>query len=155
MPAQLNQNKAQFYARLDTAPPLTRCLKDGSDNPIDLSGATVTLSIAYAMRRGGFVLFPRDIIVRESLCTYNDDQSEDGGYRGWVYWTPPEGALTPSGRFQYTYEITFQDETHMTVPPNTWLPMVIQPKIGGPLVNSGGSSQTGVSQTFPPASGGS
>lgn len=153
MPAQLNQNQTQYYARLDTAPPLTRCLKDGSGNPINLTGASVTISISYAMRKGGFVLFPRDLIVRESPCIVED---QDGDLEGWVRWSPFEGALTPSGRYQYTFEVTFQDGTHMTVPPNTWLPMVIQPKIGGPLVQGdGGSSQTNAEQVFPPASGGS
>ena len=153
MPAQLNQNKTQYYARLDTAPPLMRCLKGGSGEPIDLSGATVTISISYAMRSGGFVLFPRDLIVREKDCDILDQTVEKN--LGWVSWTPDEGDLTPSGRFQYTFEVTYQDGTHQTVPPNTWLPMVIQPKVGGPLVNSGASSQTTAEQVFPPASGGS
>jgi len=148
-PAQTNQNTTAYYVRLDTAPPLTRCLKQAG-HPIDLTGATVTISISYAMRSGGFVLFPRDLIVFQSPCDVNDDQTEDG-FRGWVSWSPPENALTPSGRFQYTFEVTYQDGTHMTVPQNTWLPMVIQPKVGGPLVNSGASSSTEAEQTFPPA----
>ena len=154
MPAQLNQNKTQYYARLDTAPPLQRCLKGGNGEPINLAGATVTISIAYAMRSGGFVLFPKDLIVREKDCVVLDQTVEEN--LGWVEWYPDEGDLTPSGRFQYTYEITYQDGRHQTVPPNTWLPMVIQPKVGGPLVQGdGGSSQTNAEQTFPPASGGS
>lgn len=147
MPAQTSQNKTDFYVRLDTAPDLQRCLKQG-DEPIDLTGAAVTISISYAMRSGGFVLFPRDLIVFQSPCVVDPDQTEDGR-RGWVSWTPPENALTPSGRFQFTFEITYVDGTHQTVPANTWLTMVIQPKVGGPLVNSGASSQTNSPPVFP------
>ena len=145
MPAQTNQNKTEYYVRLDTAPPLQRCLKQG-DEPIDLTGATVTISISYAMRSGGFVLFPRDLIVFESPCVVDPDQTEDGR-RGWVSWSPPENALTPAGRYLFSFQVTYIDGTHQTVPANTWLPLVIQPKVGGPLVNSGASSQA----NFPPA----
>jgi len=150
MPAQVSQNKTQYFAEFDTAPPLMRCMRDGGGDPINLSGASVTISIAFAMRKGGFVLFPRDLIVRESPVTVLDQ--DDEATIGWVSWTPAEDDLTPSGRYQYTFEVTFQDGTHMTVPPNTWLPMVVQPKIGGPLVQGGASSSTTHEQTFPPAS---
>ena len=154
-PAQTNQNKAEFYKTGDTAPPLRRCLKDGEGNPIDLTGTTVTISIANAMRQGGFVLFPRDIIVFEDPCVIDPDQTEDGN-RGWVGWTPGEAysgtGFDRSGRFQYAFEVTYPDETHQTIPPNTWLPLVVQPKVGGPLPQSGASSSQSAPQVFPPAS---
>ena len=161
MPAQKADNKTAYFVQGDTAPALARCLVDGGGNPINLAGATVTISISYAMRQGGFVLFPRDLIVRNDPCVVDPDQfPPPDGKQGWVYWTPGElgsdTALNPSGRYLYTFEVTYQDGTHQTIPANTWLPMVVQPKIGGPLVNpGGGSSQTTSPQAFPPASGGS
>ncbi|RKZ96184.1 MAG: hypothetical protein DRQ40_01740 [Gammaproteobacteria bacterium] len=148
MPAQRNQNKTRYYAEFDTAPPLQRCLLNGNEEPFDLSGAVVTVSISYAMRQGGFVLFPRDLIVYEGVCDIEDQET----MTGWVSWWPQENDLTPSGRYNYTFEITWQNGAHQTVPPNTFLPMVIQPKIGGPLVQGGASSSTTHEQTFPPAS---
>jgi len=147
-PAQTNQNKTKYFKTGDTAPPLTKQLKTYEGDVIDLTDCTVTISIAYAMRSGGFVLFPRDLIV------YEDDVTVTDAENGWVSWTPGElGSGTgfeTSGRFQYSFNVTYSDGTHGRVPTETWWPLVVQPRVGGPLVNQGASSSQ--SPIFPPAS---
>ena len=138
MPAQTAQGGTLYYVEYDTAPPLTACLKDGNDDPIDLTGAGVTISIAFTMPRGTYYTSPRDQIVLKSPCTVDPDQSEDGK-RGWVSWTPgakgTDYTLSPPGEFLYTFQITYPDNTVQTVPANTYQTLIIRTPVGGRSFN--------------------
>ena len=137
-PAQKPQGGAVYYVEFDTAPDLEVCLKDGKDEPIDLTGSEVTISIAFAMPRQTYYTSPRKQIVQRSECVVDPDQSEEGR-RGWVAWTPGSevdvDALTPPGQFLYQFEVTYPNGGLQTIPPNTYLPMVIKTKVGGRAYN--------------------
>ena len=132
MTSQVAGSTAVYYIEFDTAPPLRACLKDGQDEPIDLTGASVTISVAFAMPRGTYYTSPRDNIVQNSPVTVDPDQVANTGF---VAWSPGTvigvDALTPPGEFLYQFEVTYQDLTVQTIPPNTYLPMVIKTKVGG------------------------
>ena len=100
MPAQSSSAGTVYYVEFDTAPPLRACLKDGQGDPIELTGADVTISIAFAMPRGTFYTSPRDQIVVRSPVDVDPDQVAN---KGFVSWTPEpqgsvdEGILSPPG----------------------------------------------------------
>ena len=127
MPAQAATTKTTYYSYRDTAPPLSACLRDGNDEPIDLSGASVTISIAFALPHQSYYTSPRDYIVLKSPCVVLDQTTD----KGWVEWHPSDGDLDPPGRFLYTFEITYPSGGVQTVPPNTYLPLVILSPVGG------------------------
>jgi len=127
MPAQTTANaKATYYSELNTAPPLEVCLKDGDGQPVDLTGATVVINIAYARYSHYYSPFRR--IVNNGPCVVDPDQVLKTGF---VKWTPQEGDLSPAGSFHYTFDVTFLDSSIQTFPPNTYLPMVIRTTVGG------------------------
>jgi len=131
VPSQNNQ-AAQLvsYVVGDTAPPLKACLKDGNGESIDLTGAGVTISIAFAMPRATYATSPRNRIVDESPCNIDPDQTIDGK-RGWISWSPSEDDLFPPGQYLYTFEITYQDGSHQVIPADTYMPMKIRSRVGG------------------------
>lgn len=126
MPAQTSGSIIAAYAVGDTAPPLQRQLLDGAEQPIDLTGATVTITIAP--QRHSYFYSPVEPIVEDSPCTVDPDQVNN---TGWVSWSPPVGALDPAGPYQFNFQITYQDGRVQTIPPNSYLPMVIGSKAGG------------------------
>lgn len=138
MPAQTSSAGTVYYVEFDTAPPLRACLKDGQDDPIDLTGATVTISIAFAMPRGTFYTSPRDQIVVRSPVSVDPDQVNN---KGFVSWTPEpqgsddEGILSPPGEFLYTFEVIYQDGGKQTIPSNTYQTMIIKSPVGGRSLN--------------------
>jgi len=138
MPAQTTSAETVYYVEFDTAPDLVACLKDKFKNPIDLSGATVTISIAFSMPRGDYYTSPRDQIVKRSDCVVDPDQTE-GGNRGFVSWTPgaqgADDALTPPGDFLYTFEVTYPNGGKQTIPANTYETMIIRTPVGGRSLN--------------------
>ena len=138
MPAQQGDAHTVYYVEYDTAPALRRCLTDTNGDPIDLTGASVTISIAFTMPRGTYYTSPRDQIVLKSPCTVDPDQSEDGK-RGWVSWTPgakgTDYTLSPPGEFLYTFQITYPDTTVQTVPANTYQTLIIRTPVGGRSFN--------------------
>jgi hypothetical protein len=138
MPAQRLKGGAKYYVEFDTAPDLEACLRDENDDPIDLTGAEVFISIAFAMPRGSYYTSPRDQIVTRSQVTVDPDQGE-GGRRGWVAWTPGTetgvDALTPPGQFLYQFTIRYLNGGEQTIPPDTYLPLVIKTKVGGRAYN--------------------
>lgn len=138
MPAQTIGGKAVFYTEFDTAPPLRVCLRDGNDDPIDLSGAEVTISIAFAMPRGSYYTNPRQIIVPYAPCVVDPDQTE-GGNRGFVEWTPGTevnvDALSPPGQFLYQFTITYADGGVQTITSDTYLPLIVKTRVGGRQAN--------------------
>lgn len=137
MPAQSNTSGAVYYVEFDNAPPLTACLKDGNEDPIDLTGATVKITIAFAMPRGTYYTSPRDQIVVRSDVDVDADQVNN---KGFVSWTPgaqgDDDALTPPGQFLYIFEVTYQDGTRQTIPANTYQTMIITSPVGGRSLNA-------------------
>jgi hypothetical protein len=138
MPAQNAQGGAVYYVEFDTAPDLEACLRDGKGDPIDLTGSEVFISVAFAMPRGSYYTSPRDQIVMRSPVAIDPDQSE-GGRRGWVAWTPGTevgvDALTPPGQFLYQFKVKYPNGGEQTIPPDTYLPMVIKTNVGGRAYN--------------------
>jgi len=136
MPAQTKSTGTVYYVEFDTAPPLRACLKDGSDDPIDLSGAEVTITVAFTMPRQTYYTSPRDQIVVRSPCVVDPDQVNN---KGFISWTPgaqgEDDALTPPGDFLYNFEVTYQDGTRQTIPPISYQTMHIQTPVGGRSLN--------------------
>ena len=138
MPAQTTSAGTVYYVEFDTAPLLRACLKDGNGDAIDLSGSTVTISVAFAMPRGTYYTSPRRQIITRSPCVIDADQSETGN-RGFVSWTPenrPEDILTPPGEFLYIFEVTYGDGRRQTIPANTYMTMIIKSPVGGRSLNA-------------------
>ncbi len=132
MPAQTRSGGVVYYGELDTAPPLRATLKDGAGNPIDLTGATVTIEVAYS--RNSYYYSPTTKIVTNGPCLILDQMTN----KGEVQWTPAEGDLTPPGTYLYTFRITYSDDTVQTIPPNTYQPLVIRTLVGGQFDRIGG-----------------
>ena len=136
MPAQTQSLETEYYVEFSTAPTLRKQLKDINGNPIDLTGSTVTISVAFAMPRGDYYTSPRDQIVLRSACVVDADQVANMGY---VDWTPgiqgADDALTPPGDFLYTFEITDSGGGIRTVPTNTYYTLIILTPVGGRSLN--------------------
>ena len=136
MPSQTSAAPTVYYVEFDTAPPLRACLKDGQGEPIDLTGAEVTITVAFTMPRQDYYTSPRDQIVVRSPVTVDPDQVANKGY---VSWTPgaqgEDDALTPPGDFLYNFEVTYQDGTKQTIPPISYQTMHIQTPVGGRSLN--------------------
>ena len=136
MPAQTALADTLYRVEFDSAPPFVRTLADINGEPLDLDGATVTISIAFAMPRGTYYTSPRDQIVKKSPVDVDPDQVAN---MGRVSWTPgaqgDDDALTPPGEFLYTFEVTFPDSTIQTVPQNTYYTLVIRTPVGGRSLN--------------------
>ncbi len=130
MPTQTASNVSTYYAELDTAPPLRVCLKDGDGDPIDLTGATVVINVAYARWSHYYSPFRR--IIDQQPCAVDADQVNN---KGFIAFTPgtTEGvdAMTPAGSFHMTFEVTYQDGGVQTIPPDTYLPLIIRATVGG------------------------
>ncbi len=126
MPAQVSNPKTAYYGKSDTAPDLRNRLDDGDGNPIDLTGATVVINIAYGT--SPFYYRPTLRIVDGGACVPDADQVTNKGY---VDWTPLAGELEPAGQFLYQYVITYSGGGVQTIPAFTWLPMVILTPVGG------------------------
>lgn len=139
MPAQQLQGQAVYYVELDTAPALEAVLLDGDDNPIDLTNRRVFISIAFAMPRGSYYTSPRDQIVSYDEAIVDPDQINNTGAVSW--WPGDDlgvNALTPPGQFLYQWTITWDDAgtaRSQTIPPNTYLPMTIETRVGGRAYN--------------------
>ena len=134
MPAQTAGSSVIYYSALDTAPDLPAILTDGAGEPIDLTGATVTISIAYS--RYSYFYSPTKRIVDESPCVIDPDQVLN---KGLVRWTPSEGELQPPGEYQYFFQITYPSGGRQTIPANTYLPMIIRTPVGGFKENVSGA----------------
>lgn len=126
MPAQAPASQVAYYKVGDTAPTLSRQLLDGADQPIDLTGATVTITIAHASH--DYYYSPQARIVDRDVCVEDADQVTN---RGWVHWSPGAGMLEPAGSFLFSYEVTYPDGTRETIPQNTELPLIIRTRTGG------------------------
>ncbi len=138
MPAQTTGADTVYYVEFDTAPPLRACLKDGQGDPIDLTGSTVTITVAFAMPRGTYYTSPRAQIITRAEVVVDSDQVAN---KGFVSWTPEpqdsvnEGILSPPGEFLYTFEVIYQDGGKQTIPANTYQTMIIKSPVGGRSLN--------------------
>ena len=136
MPSQTAKSGTVFFVEFDNAPALTETLKNLDGEAIDLTDATVTISVAFSMPRGTYYTSPRDQIVKRSPCVVDPDQVAN---KGVVHWTPgakgDDDALTPPGEFLYTFEVTYLDSTKQTVPQNTYFTLIIKTPVGGRSLN--------------------
>jgi len=107
-------------------------LFDEYDEPIDLTDATVTFSMAFSMPRNTYYTSPRDQQIFEQPCVPDPDQVANIGY---VDFHPgvDEGvdALTPPGDFLYQYIVTKNDGSVWVVPENTYWPLHVITRVGG------------------------
>ena len=137
MPAQTAKANTVYYVEYDTAPDLRVCLKDGDDEPIDLTGSEVTISVAFAMPRGTYYTSPRDQIVKRSECVVDADQVLNTGF---INWTPgaqgEDDTLSPPGEFLYTFEVTYPGGGKQTIPANTYQTLIIKTPVGGRSLNT-------------------
>jgi len=113
-----------------TGPPIRNQLLDPEDNPIDLTDATVTISVAFTFPHSGYYRSPRDQIITEQACDIDADQVENIGYVDYTPGTTADvDALTPPGRFSYQYNVTMLDGT-------VWYwPLTIHARVGGRAFN--------------------
>lgn len=125
MPAQTAAPKTVYYEALDTSPNLEVCISDGT-GPIALTGATVTIDIAYA--KYSYYYSPTKKIVEDGACVVNPDQVN---FTGWVSWTPQTDDLQPPGNFLYRFRIEYPSGQVGHFPKNTYMPMIITTPIGG------------------------
>jgi len=136
MPAQTTTLETEYRVEYDTAPNIRKQLKNIDGEPIDLTDATVTISVAFAMPRGTYYTSPRDQIVKRSACVVDADQINNIGY---VDWTPgvqgADDTLSPPGEFLYTFEITHAGGGIQTVPQNTYYTLIILTPVGGRSLN--------------------
>ena len=132
-PAQTVGSSAVYYSEKDTAPDLPAVLSDGAGEPIDLTGSSVTISIAYS--RYSYYYSPTRRIVDRSPCVVDPDQINNTGL---VRWTPGDGDLSPPGQYLYYFQVTYPGGGVQTIPPNTYLPMIIRTPVGGQEGNIGG-----------------
>lgn len=128
MPQQSGTPTTPEWSVGDTAPDLRACLTDGAGVPIDLTGATVTINIAFAS--WSFYYAPQRRLVVNGVCVVDPDQTEDGN-RGFVNWTPLVTDFSLAGTFRYTYDIMYPSSKRQTIAPNAENSMTIRPPVGG------------------------
>ena len=132
MPAQTDIAQRVTYAPELTTLRWRRCLKDGAGNPIDLTGATVVIAIAWSYPHGSYYYSPRNRIVDDDPCVVDPDQILNTGFVTWFPGTEKNvDALTPPGQFYYTFEVTYQSGETQIVPENTYMPLIIRSRVGG------------------------
>jgi hypothetical protein len=128
MPAQTQAALTQYYSEGDTAPPLRATLRDGAGDPIDLT-TVLSVKIFIAYSRPTYYYNPTIRIVDGAECIIENQVTN----RGEVRWEPQVGDLTPPGAFEYVFGITYGDGSFQTIPPNTYLPLIIRTPVGGQL----------------------
>ncbi len=115
------------YTQFDTAPDLVRTLFEGDGvTPIDLTGATVTIKIAF--QRYSHFYSPRVPIIPFGPCAIVGAPAD-----GVVSWTPLPTDLSPPGQFHFSFRITFAGGAVQTVPSHTYETLVILTPPGGRL----------------------
>ncbi len=142
MPTQTQRTPIQpFFIEGDTAPPIKQQLLEDDGTPVDLTGSTVTISIAFSFPRGSYYTSPRDQIVTRAPCVVVGDPTE-----GNIEYHPrsegdPDDAfppnllykddMAPPGEFLYFYQITQADSRTRHVPRSYYLPLKIKAPVGG------------------------
>lgn len=121
MPAQTSSPQIAFYGEGDTEPDLERVIYDENDEPLDLTGKTVTIIIAH--QSYSHYYSPGTRIVDRAACTPDPDQSTNPGR---VTWTPGAGDLYPAGDYEFSYRVDGR-----TVPPISSNKLHVQAQLGG------------------------
>ena len=128
MPSQLSGPTTPEWTVGDTAPPLVSCLTDGNGDPIDLTGATVTILIAWGS--WSYYYAPQRRLVDGGPCVVDPDQTEEGN-RGYVSWSPLATDLTFAGDFRFVYNVVHANATRQSISPNAQNTMIVRPPVGG------------------------
>jgi hypothetical protein len=106
----------------DTSPIVRAVLRDGADNPVDLSGAQ---GVRFLMRRqrGG-------LVVNEAATV---DQVGDGtdGTKGYVHYAWGAGETVEAGGFLGEFEVTFADAQVETFPNDGYLKIAVLSDLEG------------------------
>ena len=126
MPNQSTAPGLAEYALYDTAPELRVQLCDGDGEPINLTGATVVINIAYT--RGSYGYQPSKRLVDGGACVPDPDQVANIGY---VNWAPLNTDLSVWGTFRYNFEITYAGGKRQTISPIGSSILTVQPPVGG------------------------
>lgn len=126
MPAQTLGASTTYYEQGNTAPDLLALIEDDG-GPINLTGATVTIDISYAS--WSYYYSPYVRVVTDGPCVVDPDQATNTGY---VRWTPQAGDLDIAGNFLYRFRVTYPGGGKATYPANTYLPLVVTTRTGGP-----------------------
>ena len=126
MPAQTTAPGLAEYALYDTDPPLVVQLCDGAGNPIDLTGSTVVINIAYS--QGSYGYSPEKRMVDGGACIPDANQVDNTGF---VTWVPLNTDLSSWGTFRYSYEVTTALGKRRTVSPIGSSIMQVHPPVGG------------------------
>lgn len=136
MPTQVsNRKKVVQRIEFDTRPIVT-VLLDDNDEPIDLTDATVTISVAFTFPHQGYYTSPRDQIITDQPCVVDPDQGTNPGRVTYFPGTEANvDALTPPGSFSFQYNITKPDLTLWIVPDDYYFPMTIRARVGGRAYN--------------------
>ena len=124
MPAQTVTGGPHYYGVGDTAPDLVDIIRDGTGEPMDLTGKTITIRIADA--RYSHYYSPGRIMVDAGACVADPDQNAN---KGVVRWTPTTGVLSPAGSYHYQFDVDGQ-----SIPPHTYGQLVVRVAPGGPSV---------------------
>ena len=129
MPAQSNATQTPEYAVGDTDPPLRVQLLDGDGTPIDLTGASVAINVAWSGRQSVFPYSTYfDRLIDGGSCTVDPDQTT---YTGFLSWTPGANDLSEPGSFSYNFEVTFPGGWRRTITPAGTNTLIIRPPLGG------------------------
>jgi hypothetical protein len=128
MPAQTPVSVGTaYYAQYDTAPDLVRTLFEGDGvTPINLTGATVTLTLAY--QRYSHYYSPRTPVVAAGPCAIVGAPTD-----GVVSWTPLTNDLATPGQYHFRFNITFGSGATQTVPAHTYETLIVTTPPGGRL----------------------
>jgi hypothetical protein len=124
MPAQSTTSGAAYYSENDTAPLLTRQLLDGNGNPYNLEDATA-VTITIAPTSWSQYYSPMAPIVDRGPASVSNASL------GYVVWEPQVGDLSPPGSYSYIFEVTWNDGSIQTFPPNSYETLIIRTKPGG------------------------
>jgi len=126
MPGQTLAASVPEWGVGDTAPPLRVCLKDGNGDPIDLTGCTVVINIAYASY--SYYYSPMQRIVDGGPCVVDPDQVNNKGY---VDWFPLADDLSIAGTFRYNFTIVYPNLKVQTISPASVNTLVVRAPAGG------------------------
>ena len=110
-----------YMKRHDTRPFLDVQLKDVDGNGLDVS-ETVCDEIKFTMKESD-----SSTVVASGLCTRlpATDQSQFNGYDGKVRYSWVAADTATAGEFLGEFQITYTDETKLTVPTSGTLAIVI------------------------------
>ncbi len=142
MPSQTSRVQNQeFFIEGDSAPPISKQLFEDDGTPVDLTGSTVTVSIAFTLPRGSYYTAPREQIVTKAPCVVVGDPTEGRvEYHPRKKGDPEDDSLpdvlnkddmSPPGEFLFHFTITQVDNRTRHIPRQTYFPLKIKTPVGG------------------------